>query len=190
MSDQNNQSQGEASKLRKPYKVYDRNQRGATPRIHEIIVKIFEDGRDPETKSYMLFSDEDKPCEMPQEHAYKFLTDPAFRVVNPEGVHIPSVKKFDPSAPITALKDDEVIVNYNELSRDALFKRVKLLPGSEVVPENAKVGELADFMVKWRKSLAGMTEGDRAMAEAIAKSGLDRVSQAGLDKMFGERQAA
>lgn len=195
MSNQNNQgntgAQQQQAPKASPWKVWDSNQRGDLPRVHDIITKLYDDGRDPEMKSYKLFSSEEKPCEMPAEHAMKFLCDHAFVVHGPNGNRVMPVAKFDPSKPITQLKDDELIVKYSELSRESLLKRVKLTPGSEAIQMNAQPDELAAFLVTWRKSLAGLSEGDRALAEKIAANGLEgTMDEKGLDGMFGDRKAA
>ena len=172
------------------YMVFDMNQRGAEPRLHDVITKMYEDGSDPDIVTYKLFSDSGKGCPMPQDHAYKFLCDPAFKVIGPNGNRLMPIAKFDPSKPLTELKEDEIVVKYVELSREALFRRVKLIPGSENVRQNATVEELAAFLVDWRKKLSGMTEGDRTLAEMMATGKVDSMDEAGLDKLFGERKAA
>lgn len=172
------------------YLVFDLNQRGEVPRLHDVITKMYEDGSEPDIVTYKLFSDSGKGCSMPQDHAYKFLCDPAFKVIGPNGNRLMPIAKFDPSKPLTELKEDEIIVKYVELSREALFRRVKLIPGSENVRQNATVEELAAFLIDWRKKLSGMTEGDRTLAEMMATGKVDTMDEAGLDKLFGDRKAA
>ena len=172
------------------YLVYDMNQRGDLPRLHDVITKWYPDGQDPDVLTYRLFSDSAKGCAMPQDHAYKFLCDPAFKVVGPGGNRLMPIAKFDPSKPLTELKEDELVVKYAELSRESLFRRVKLLPGSETVRQNATVEELAEFLVQWRKKLSGMTEGDRTIAEMMASGKVDTMSQGEMDAMFSERKVA
>ena len=170
------------------YSVFDMNQRGEKGRKHDIITKFYPKDLsghqpEPETQTYELFSE--KPCEMTMEHAMKFLVAPEFKVLKPDGTRIMWVTKMDLSRPLTALKDDELVVSYSELSRDALFRRVKVLPGSEEIKEGAKHQELVDFMVAWRASLKGMTEGDRVLAEKMAGPGLDGAMTGDmLNKMF------
>lgn len=172
------------------YMVFDMNQRGDSPRMHDVITRMYEDGSDPDLVTYKLFSDSGKGCPMPQDHAYKFLCDPAFKVIGPNGNRLMPIAKFDPSKPLVKLEEDEIIVKYVELSRESLFRRVKLLPGSENVRQNATVEELAAFLVNWRQKLSGMTDGERALAEMMASGKLDSMDEAGLDKMFGERKVA
>jgi hypothetical protein len=176
------------AKQKPTYRVFDSLQRGTNGRKHDVITKFYpKDANgfqpDPETQTYTLFSD--APTEMPMEHAMKFLVDPAFRVISPSGARIMPVARTDLSKPITALKDDEVVVQYGELSKDALFRRVKVLPGSEDIAESAKHQDLVDFMVAWRKSLKGMTEGERSLAEKMTQGEMGGAMTAEqLDSMF------
>ncbi len=172
------------------YLVYDMNQRGDVPRLHDVITKMYEDGSEPDIVTYKLYSDSGKGCAMSQDHAYKFLCDPAFKVIGPNGNRLMPIAKFDPSKPLTELKEDEIVVRYIELSRESLFRRVKLIPGSENVRPNATVEELAAFLVGWRKKLAGLTDGDRRLAEMMASGKVDTMSGSEMDKLFGEREAA
>ncbi len=171
------------------YLVYDMNQRGDVPRMHDARIKTNEDGS-LEVMSYKLYSDQSKGCPMPQDHAYQFLCDPQFKVVGPNGNRLMPTEKFDPGKPLTELKDDEIVVKYIELSREALFRRVKLIPGSENVRPNATVEELSAFLIGWRKKLAGLTDGDRRLAEMMASGKVDTMSGSEMDKLFGEREAA
>jgi len=165
------------------YTVFDLNQRGDLPRRHDVIVRMYKDGSEPETIPYLLFSN--KGCTMPMEHAYVFLSDPAFKVVGPTGIRIPWIQKMDLSKPLKALAVDEVVVKYQYLARDYLFKLVKMLPGSEDVKQNATSDELAAHMVKWRQSLVGMTDGERHLAEMMGQGELGGGMDAKmLDSMF------
>lgn len=166
--------------------VFDMNQRGDKPRNHDIIVKVYkEPGREPDTMSYGLWRE--KPTPMPWEHAIKFLCDPAFKVIAPSGNRVMPIEKIDLSKPITKLEITQVVARYTDLSREYLFKLVKMAPGSEDVPKNATVEELAAFMVKWRESLSGMTEGERHVAELMAAGGLDGMDDGMLNTMFPDR---
>ena len=173
------------------YMVFDLNQRGDIPRRHDVIVRMYKDGSEPETMTYPLFSSSDKGCTMPMEHALKFLCDAAFKVIGPAGNRIMPIQKIDLSKPITKLENDEIVVKYQFLSRDYLFKLVKMLPGSEEVKQNATAEELAAYMVKWRESLVGMTDGERHLAEMMSGGELGGgMDSAQLDKMFGDKKAA
>jgi hypothetical protein len=184
------QNKQEAKAAPKPYMVWDKNQRGEKPRIHEVIVKAYPDGREPDTMSYQLYSEEAKGCPMPMDHAMKFLTDPAFIVRHPNGNRIMPVEKLDLHRPLHTLAEDELVVKYDELSREALLRRVKVLPGSEDIRENAKHEELVAFMVRWRQSLKGKTEGERALAEKMGAAGFDGMNDEQLENMFPSRKAA
>lgn len=169
-------SENQGKPAKPPYKVFDMTQRGEKGRKHDVITKFYpkdENGFQPEpdTVTYELFSD--KPTEMPMEHAMKFLVDQSFRVMSPAGARIMPVSKTDLSKPVTNLKDDELVVHYGELSKDALFRRVKILPGSEDIAESAKHSDLVDFMVAWRKAQKGMTQGERDLAEKMTTGTLD-----------------
>lgn len=173
------------------WKVYDANQRGEKPRKHEIIVRMPKDGGEPETVTYDLYSATDKPCPMPMEHAIKFLCDASFKVLAPNGNRVMPIERIDLSRPISKLAHDEVVVKYNVLSRDYLFKLVKMTPGSEDVKVNATSDELAEFMVKWRESLVALSQNERKIAEMMASGEMGGSMNADqLDKMFGDRKVA
>lgn len=171
------------------YTVFDLNQRGDKPRVHDVILRMYKDGAPPDIHSYPLYSSSDKGCTMPMEHALKFLCDPAFKVIGPNGNRIMPIEKIDHSKPLKALAIDEVVVKYQYLSRDYLFKIVKMTSGSEDVKQNATAEELAAFMVKWRQSLTGMTEGERHVAEMIASGDLGGgMDEKQLETMFPHNQ--
>ncbi len=152
--------------------VYDLNQRGDKPRLHDIPVKLYTDGSDPDIVTYKLYRDDEHGCPMPMEHAMKFLCDASFKVVSPTGNRVKPIERIDYSRPISKLGPDEVVVKYEYLSRDYLFKLVKMTPGSEEVKQNATSEELAAFMTKWRNSLVGMTDAEKNLAEMMAKGEL------------------
>lgn len=171
----------------KHYQVFDTNQRGEKPRKHDVIVKLYEDGQ-PDIKTYDLYSD--KPCEMPMEHAMRFLVDAAFKVITPAGKRIMPVPKLDLSKPITRLADDEIVVKYDELSNEALYRRVKILPGSEDILGDDRVALVA-FMVTYRQKLKGMTEGERTLSTMMAQGTLDgAMDDKSLETMFPKQKMA
>lgn len=191
MSNDNQPAQSATKTSASAYTVFDLNQRGDLPRRHDVIVRMYKDGSEPETVTYSLFSSSDKGATMPMEHALKFLCDPAFKVIGPTGNRIMPIEKIDLSKPLKTLAADEVVVKYQYLSRDYLYKLVKMLPGSEEVKQNATSDELAAHMVKWRQSLVGMTDGERHLAEMMSGGELGGgMDQAQLDKMFGDKKAA
>lgn len=181
-------SKAEAEK--RQYKVYDKNQRGEKPRVHDVIVKMYDDGREPDCISYGLYSTQEKPCLMPMDHALKFLSDAAFIVLSPNGSRMMPVPKMDMSKPVQVLAEDELVAKYEELSRESLMRRVKVLPGSEDIKESAKMDELVAFMVAWRRRLVGMTQGEQQMAEKMASAGQDPMTQDQLEAMFPQRKVA
>lgn len=166
--------QESTTKMNHFFKVYDMNQRGEKPRRHEVITKLEKatDGTvtGAETVSYDLSSH--TACEMPMEHALKFLCDAAFKVINTDGNRVMPVPKFDVSKPITHLEDDEIVCKIAEMSREALMHRVKVLPGSEEVRGDAKAAELVEFLVSWNRAKKGLSDGERAVADMIAKGDL------------------
>jgi hypothetical protein len=123
--------------------VMDMNARPGETRIHEIIIKEI-DGGEPITKMYRLNSE--TPVEMPMDHALKFLSDKAFVVTSKGGDLIKPVKRRDPSQPVVKLEADEVIAEYSELSRDALWKRAKVLPGSDKIGKASSNETLIEFI--------------------------------------------
>ena len=180
----------EAKAAAKLYRVWDKNQRGEKPRLHDVITKMYDDGREPDIVTYQLFSDQGKPCLMSMEHAMKFLSDPAFIVQAPSGNRVMPVAKLDISKPVQVLAEDELVAKYDELSRESLMRRVKVLPGSEDIKESAKIEELAAFMVAWRRRMRGMTQGDQALAEKMASAGQEPMTANQLDNMFPKRKVA
>jgi hypothetical protein len=171
----------------KKYQVFDTNQRGTDPRKHDVITKLYEDA-EPDIKTYALYSD--KPCEMPMEHAMRFLVDGSFRVLSPTGKRIMPVAKLDVSKPISKLAEDEVVAKYDELSTEALYRRVKILPGSEGIEEIDR-DKMVAFMVTWRRQLQGMSSGERELATMMAQGQLDgALSDSELETMFPKQKLA
>lgn len=117
--------------------VYDMNQRGAAPRVHEI-----------GEVSYPLFRE--KPCLMPVEHAVFFLRDPAFKVVNADGVQqtsLPSETNADGKKRAPELEPNETIAKFEELLKPALLARAKIRPGGEALTDDASRDELIAFLM-------------------------------------------
>lgn len=191
MTDVSPAAREEGSKgVKAMYTVFDMNQRGKDPRRHDIIIKMYDNGIDPETVTYPLYSEQ--ATEMEMQHAMKFLCDAAFKVIAPNGNRIMPVERIDVSKPITVLADDEIVVKFNELSRESLFRRVKVMPGSEDIGDKATIIELAEFCVAWRKRMRGMTQGERQLAELMAADGLvsGTMSPDELKRMFPTQKAA
>ena len=77
------------------------------------------------------------------------------------------------------------------------MRRVKVLPGSEEVRGDAKQPELVAFLVSWNKAKKGLTDGERAVADLIARGDLlaDALPPDMAEKLMGrspllERAAA
>lgn len=116
--------------------VRDLNQNGDTPRVHRI------GGRD-----YFLWSQKATP--VPPDHAVAFLRDPAFEVVDENGipqVTLPAAENIDAAKKRPALEPDETIAKYAELQQSALLARAKLRPGGERFTQATKRDVLVDFL--------------------------------------------
>ena len=166
------------------YVVFDMNQRGGVPRKHDVIIKFYDNPAiDPDVKTYELRSD--KGTQMPMEHALKFLSDPSFKVMAPTGNRIMPVPKTDLSKPITKPADHEIVVSYEELSVEALTRRCLVLPGADQLPQGATKEQMVTFLVAWRASLRGKTDGQRQLEEIMAQSGFEgTMTEDMLEKMF------
>lgn len=166
--------------------VLDMNQRGDKPRVHDIIVKIDRDDKGEilhyETVSYALYSQ--NATKVPLEHAFKFLVDAAFIVKGPNGHRIMPVAKHDESRPLASLREDELVVNIDELSDTALLRRVKVLPGSEGIAANATHGELVTWLKAWKRTLRGAGAGATEMAERLKAAGFDDIPPTMLEKLL------
>ena len=134
------------------------------PRRHEIPVKVTPQGEVLMTRTYIL--DAEKPCEMEQEHAMFFLKDDAFVVCDPAGNHIKPVKARDGGMGGFELGENEVLAQYDELSKEALFKRCKILVGSEHIKETAtKKEDMIVFLKSKAKPPVGVSRGSEGLAE-------------------------
>ena len=89
-----------------------------------------------------------EPCLVPMEDAYTFLVDPAFEVRDDTGriIKPPSTKKVE--AGRVELDDDEVIANFDELTKQSLLKRCKALEGSEALTINSTKDAMIFFLVE------------------------------------------
>jgi hypothetical protein len=130
------------------YDVYDMNA-VVSERKHEVIAVRHPDGREPELKTYKLSAD--KPTPMPIDHAMQFLHDPAFKVVRPDGQVIQAPPSIERGTPLFDLPDNQTVAHLDELSRPALYKRCKMIPGAEKIGADAKVEVMIAFLVAERK---------------------------------------
>lgn len=169
------------------YLVFDTNARAGQPRNHEIIVRTYPDGREPDIKSYALSSD--KPTEMPMEHAFKFLVDPAFRVTRQDGQIIAPPPKAATTVVATEIPIDQTIAAYAELTRVALYKRCKMQPGGEDIDEKTSAQDMIDFLIECRRKQARAMQGadDGEVAAKMASGDLGgAATDEELNRMFGE----
>lgn len=160
------------------FTVYDLNAKAGGPgRIHEIITEMRGD-EVISTKSYELFSD--RPCEMPEEHALKFLRDKAFVVMDNRGKRVEPVEIKDITSAKMRLEDNEVIAKLEELTREALLKRAKVMPGSEDVKASDTKETLVSFLVRKarEKFKVGVSRGSE---NAVAEMPVDE-----LDKLIDQ----
>ena len=168
------------------YQVFDMNARDGQERSHDVIVKTYDDGKEPDVVTYKL--GRDKGTEMPQEHAMRFLIDPAFRVVRANGERVSPPPKYDHTLPLK-VELDETIAKFEELNKTALYKRVKLLPGSEKLTIQSGNQELVTFLIENRKKqLRGnMSEAERKFYELAATGDLGgAASPTQVNRMFGD----
>jgi hypothetical protein len=132
--------------------VWDRN---AIPgakegRKHRIISAMSRSGEVIDMTEWELFHPGDQRHPegtiMPFDSALKFLVDPAFVVKNSKGEQIKPVPvgRSDISQ---HLEPDQVIARFDELHRDALYQRCKMLAGSEEVKPNAAKEVLIAFIM-------------------------------------------
>lgn len=173
-------------KKQETYRVYDTKAPDGATRSHDIIVQTYTDGREPTVKTYKL--SRDTPVEMPVEHAMKFLIDSAFRVEREDGQVVSAPPRHDPTLPLR-IGPDETIARFDELNKSALYKRVKLLPGSESVSIDSPIQKLVDFLVeKRRQQLHGnMTQGEQQFYEQAQSGQLGgALSGSEADGLFGD----
>lgn len=173
MSDNKASPAGKESKF---WTVFDMNQRGDKARKHDVVTRVYKatDGSiaNVDTQTYELWRD--KPTRMPQEHALKFLCDPAFKVLKPDGVRVMPVPKPDPSKPLTQLEDDQLVVDISELSHEALVRRVMVLPGSEEMSVDAADADLVKFLTAYNRSRRGLSDHEQMLAIMVEKGEMFR----------------
>jgi len=117
----------------------------AEPRIHSIITAFDKDGKPALTKQYPLTSD--KPTPMPLDHAMQFLKDKAFIVTNDEGVVMKPLENIEEKASHVQIPDGYVLAKYEELTRDSLVLRAKVLPNSGAIhPVKSKSADIIVFL--------------------------------------------
>lgn len=118
--------------------VFDSNARQG-PRTHEV----------KEGVSYDLHAG--KPTEMPRSHAAIFLRDPAFRVMNAQGVRLtplPQAEADAAQARKLALASDETVAKFAELTDAALLARVASRPGGDYVAVTGNRDQMIAFLLE------------------------------------------
>jgi hypothetical protein len=166
------------------YYVLDSLARHDVPRQHEIIIRTYDDGREPDTVTYQLLS-QGNGTEMPMEHAMKFLSDKAFIVKNPLGDRIMPPASVEGGLGGMVLEPDQTVAFYNELSRPALFKRCKVLPGGERISVDDSTATMIEFLMAWEEHKKSPTGEDTELLAKLTAGGLGGAADKGtLDKMF------
>lgn len=157
----------------KKWKVRDTGAKLGETRMHEIIIKTFDDGREPATTVYKLGSE--AHVEMPEEHARKFLHDPGFEVLDNDGALVKPVKKRDLAALFQHLQEGETVAEYDELTHDSLLKRASVLPGSESFRKNTPKAELIEFILSATRREIGVSRGSEGVAPEMDAGSLERL---------------
>lgn len=169
------------------YKVWDTNAGVGAVRRHDIIIRQYADGREPDIKTYALGNESDNDgTPMPVDHALKFLSDKAFVVKNQAGDRILPPAKIDGGLGSFQLAPDQVIAFYHELSKPALYKRCKLAPGGENIQGGDSVETMIEFLQKWTARQNAPTGADVEAEIKMNQGELGgKVEAGGLDKLFG-----
>lgn len=112
-----------------------------------------------------------KPTEMPMDHAMRFLCDEAFIVTDAEGKRIKPLKSTEHATNVP-VPTGFVLAAYEELSRDALVIRCKLLPGSEHIhPRKTPVADMVEFLKKMAPKPEGGNELSKEQLDELFDDG-------------------
>lgn len=153
-------------------------------RVHQIITKMGPDGKTPaEIQTVQLRSDQGTEMEM--DHAMQFLKDKAFIVTDAEGNRVEPVPvQKDGGTGSLVLKPNEVIADLNELTTRSLYKRCKVIAGSDKIVEGTEREDMVDFLMRraGAQDIAQKTD----VAEAMAAAGVDQMDSKSLDALFDE----
>ncbi len=158
----------------KEVNVFDLNQTGDGPRKHDVVIRSDRDGRVLETKTYELWRI--KGTVMPIDHGIKFLKDASFKVETMTGIPLTPLRESQTNNNAVKLADDEVVATYTELTEEALYKRCKVMAGSEELDGNSG----RDAMIQFMRRRRGMqiSEGRDPGAEALASKGIGEAMSA------------
>lgn len=143
--------------------VNDSNQKGLDARVHQVPTEI-----DPATKVVLavkdvhLFGDPSKKLEMAEDDAMFFTKDPAFVVTDADGKRIQPVVVADPNASKIILGENDIIVQYEELTQEALFKRCKIQAGSGSITKKTPKASMIGFL-KETAGVVGVSRGSEAV---------------------------
>lgn len=144
------------------------------PRQHDIIESTDEKGNPTAIKRYALSAA--TPTEMPFEHALKFLRDPGFVVRDAAGKILKPMKNREQTTGVV-IPEGFVLAEWDELSKEALYLRCKVAPGSERLhPMKTHKDDLIKFLVAIEKAkvvdrpLGGTREMSRAELDLIEEA--------------------
>lgn len=174
-----------------PWHVIDTNARSGEKREHEVITRTYDDGRDPDIKKYRIGS-EDPGEPMPMEHALRFLKDKAFIVRAPDGKRVTPPPKVEGGTGAFELPEEQTIANWDELTTSALFKRAKIIPGSEAITPATAKEDIVAFLMGWRRAQKKGAEGiAQELAEKLAGGDqlAGQASESELTTLFGEEKS-
>lgn len=130
--------------------VRDSNAKPNKVRQHRIITAMHtaDDGETVVVDDYQLYNlSSSIKCEMPEAHALQFLKDESFIVTDSNGVRIKPVIKKDTDVGKIVLADDELIAKYDELTQESLYKRCKIIPGTDHIKKNTKKADLVECLM-------------------------------------------
>lgn len=143
----------------------------AGPRIHSIITKFDKAGKPVLTQQYPLTSD--KPTPMPLDHAMQFLKDTAFIVTDEKGVVLKPLENIEEKATHVQIPEGYVLAKYEELTRDSLVLRAKVLPNAGAIhPVKTKSADIIAFLKAneaSKKQAPAKAEMSEAEVEALFK---------------------
>lgn len=157
--------------------VLDANHKTGTPaREHEIPIEWNPQTKEVvRTKRYQLTSDPEHATAMPREHAMKFVSDPAFIVLDKDGNRVKPIRKRNMLAigKALGLDEDETVCEYAEMTKEALFKRAQTYPGGELLKPSDPKELLINFLKEHQQLAAqiGVARGSEDVDAQLAAAG-------------------
>lgn len=168
-----------ATKAEKTLFVSDSNQKGKVGREHDVITATNpKTGEVIAVTTYRLFSDPAKKVEMPAAYAMVFTKDEAFVVTDKDGKRIQPVVVKDINVGRIILDENDIIVQYQELTQEALFARCAINSGSQDIKKNTKKDEMIAFLktASGRKAQAiGVSKGSETVVSEMPAGQLDNM---------------